>query len=137
MEITPKSGGPSLNQTTNTGAKPVLDGLNKILKEYSIDDVKLVIDFMADSWYSENGQNTLSVLAKATKFYEKLEKAQAWNNKKSKSNVVFKINKDSTVEFWSYIDQEWQHPIGYTPKRALADMAKYGWNLQSDDREVK
>lgn len=87
-----------VNQTTNTGAKTVLDGLNKILKEYSIDDVKLVIDFMADSWYSENGQNTLSVLAKATKFYEKLEKAQAWErNRPDEVNYLAGI--DEAIEY--------------------------------------
>jgi hypothetical protein len=87
-----------VNQTTNTGAKPVLDGLNKILKEYLIDDVKLVIDFMANSWYSENGQNTLSVLAKATKFYEKLEKAQAWDrNKLDQVNYLAGI--DEAIEY--------------------------------------
>lgn len=87
-----------VNQTTNTGAKPVLDGLNRILKEYSIDDVKLVIDFMADSWYSENGQNTLSVLAKATKFYEKLEKAQAWErNQPEEVNYLAGI--DEAIEY--------------------------------------
>lgn len=65
-----------VNQTTSIGAKPIIEGLNKILRDYSIDDVKSVINFMSDSWYSQNQQNTLSVLAKHTKFYEKLEKAQ-------------------------------------------------------------
>jgi len=65
-----------VNQTTSIGAKPVIDGLNKILKDYTIENVKSVIRFMANSWYSRNQQNTLSVLAKYTKFYEKLEKSQ-------------------------------------------------------------
>lgn len=74
-----------VNKTTSIGAKPVIEGLNKILKDYSIDDVKSVINFMSDSWYSQNQQNTLSVLAKYTKFYEKLEKAQQVVSSKKQS----------------------------------------------------
>lgn len=112
------------------------------LKDYSVEYIKLAIDGCSlTDWNmgrseKSNGKkyNDIELICRDNTHLDDFAKVA---ESSKKSNVVFKINKDSTVEFWSYIDQEWQHPIGYTPERALADMDQYGWNLQSDDREVK
>lgn len=71
-----------VNQTNHNGDKKVTKGLQNILKEHSIESVKLVIDYMANGdtydWFRKTGQNTISKLSEQTKFYEKLEKAELW-----------------------------------------------------------
>lgn len=116
-----------VNNTKTKGAKPVIDGLTKILKDYTIDDVKKVIDYMANSWYSENGQNTLSVLAKYTKFHEKLEKAEVAI---SSSKMLARIESDGIVFAW--LEGTWMRIQGTTPEWAYEN-----WNVVEDERETK
>lgn len=91
-----------INGTNNSNDKKITIGLQKILKERSFDEVKLVIEYMANGetyqWYRENGHNTLSKLAEHTKFYEKLEKAQAWErNRPDEVNYLAGI--DEAIEY--------------------------------------
>lgn len=82
--------------------KTVIAGLKSILKDYNLDDVKLVIDYMANGWYAQNSQNTLSVLTRPTKFYDKLEKARlSAENKK----IEFWINQKGKVMM--LVDGDW------------------------------
>lgn len=61
------------------GSKPVIAGLETILKDYQVTDIIKVIDYITNStWHKQNGQMLLSVIAKPTKFAEKLERAQSF-----------------------------------------------------------
>lgn len=60
-------------KTTN---KIIIKNITEVLKSYSIDDCKKVIDFIiVDKWYKDNGYDTLSSIFKPTKFHEKFERA--------------------------------------------------------------
>lgn len=69
------------NQVTNSKLKTnsqLVKNINTILKEFTIKDFKLVIDFIAnDKYYIDNDLVKLSVISRITKFHEKLEKAQS------------------------------------------------------------
>lgn len=67
------------NKVTNSkskGTKEVLANIEFLLKTYSVDEIKKVIDFIAnDNWYIENKYVTLSTIFKRTKFNDKFERA--------------------------------------------------------------
>ena len=59
-----------------TTDKVIIKNITEVLKSYSIDDCKKVIDFIiVDKWYKDNGYDTLSSIFKPTKFHEKFERA--------------------------------------------------------------
>ena len=68
------------NQTMNTklkGDMVIKKNIQTLLKNYTIEDFKLVIDYICHNpWHIENRQATLSAICRTTKFYENLEKAQ-------------------------------------------------------------
>lgn len=82
----------TINKTKSTLAKPTKEGLTKILKEYTIDDVKLVIDYLAvaqaTKWHRDNNFNTLSTISKHTKFHEKLDSAKQWRLGHASKSVI-------------------------------------------------
>jgi predicted phage replisome organizer len=59
-----------------SGDKSIINNLKTILRTYTIDDVKMVIDYIVNSkWHIEKGQVLLSVVSKPTLFAEKLDRA--------------------------------------------------------------
>jgi hypothetical protein len=72
-----------------TRNKKLLADIERVLSEFDIDQCKQVIDFITHSlWHIDNNQNTLSVIFKPTKFFEKYEKSLA-NQRKPKPNYRF------------------------------------------------
>lgn len=66
-----------------SNAQPIIDGFTKILKQYTVDDVKTVIDWLHnDDFRRSNGHCTLSVISKPTKFFEKLDIANSVKHQK-------------------------------------------------------
>ena len=82
------------------------------------------------NWYADNNQNTLSVLSKPTKFYEKLEKAQSWQKNKSIEGVVVRFTAENTCQIWSRVDNEWIQAKNLTPETAIAS----NFYIHSDER---
>lgn len=57
---------------------PTLNNLQKLVNDYSLEDIKSVIDFvLTDKWHKDNGFIGLSVISRPTKFLEKLERVKA------------------------------------------------------------
>lgn len=78
-----------------TTDKVIIKNITEILKSYSIDDCKKVIDFIiVDKWYKDNGYDTLSSIFKPTKFSEKLERALVY-----KPNIADKLKNISQQDF--------------------------------------
>lgn len=78
-----------------TTDKVIIKNITEVLKFYSIDDCKKVIDFIiVDKWYKDNGYDTLSSIFKPTKFGEKFERALVY-----KPNIADKLKNISQQDF--------------------------------------
>ena len=81
------------NNKTNSRFKKnqkTLDNLNIVLKHYTLDEIKLVIDYVStDEWYIENNQIRLSVIMRPSKFGDKLERAIICKNNPVKKPAKF------------------------------------------------
>lgn len=78
-----------------TTDKAIIKNINEVLKNYTIDDCKKVIDFIiVDKWYKDNGYDTLSSIFKPTKFGEKFERALVY-----KPNIADKLKNISQQDF--------------------------------------
>lgn len=67
------------NQVCNKkvrGDELVISDINKLLTKYTLDEIKLVIDYIStNQWHIEHEQATLTAMMRPTLFFEKLEKA--------------------------------------------------------------
>jgi len=63
--------------TKINGDKNLRKNIINVLKEWSVDDCLLVIDYIcSDEWHIKNNFATLSVIFRPTKFMEKWERAR-------------------------------------------------------------
>lgn len=113
--------------------KTIVSNLKKILKEYSVSDIKLVIEWiLQEQWYIDNAQTGLSVITRPTKFFDKLERAEQWQRLHEIDVVAQKasvrILKDCSVQL--NVCGEWMH----SPQITL-DMAYESYNVVDDARE--
>lgn len=88
------------------GHQEVHKNLTKLLKTHSIDECKLVIDYIiTNQWHIDNNFDTLSVIFRPTKFAEKLETAILFKSKPKPKNLRDSLhncnsnNFDDDVEF--------------------------------------
>lgn len=79
------------------GDKEVIKHINQLSKDYSLEDFKNVITFVAnDKFYIDNGFVALSTICKPTKFAEKLERSQNKPNTQSVRDILHNCNSQQT-----------------------------------------
>ena len=82
------------------GDKQIIKSLETILKDYTLDDIKKVIDYMIlNPWFRQSRNLAISVLARTNKFGEKLDKALIYQNEKPQQSTSEALHRCNSLDF--------------------------------------